>query len=204
MAAVGAATLANFNATVVNTSNTFVSGTIALKETSGATTCLSTGAGVVTDTNSFSCSTIDKFGGAGNPNQKPGGTALSTVVTVKNDGTLSASTFTLTPGSCTTTATGAYHGSNTAGFCGKINVTIEDDTGAAACIFPAGAGACAAPSSSNTLASLVSGGAITLNSGSLAAGASRTYTFKVQLDASAVNDMQGLTATLPLTWNIAQ
>jgi hypothetical protein len=204
LAALGAATMANFNATIVNTSNTFQSGTIALKETSGATTCLSTGAGVTTDTNSFNCSTIDKFGGAGSPNQKPGGTALSTVVTVKNDGTINAGTFTVTPGSCTASQTGVYHGSNTAGFCAKINVTVEDDTGAATCVFPAGAGACAAPFSSNTLASLVSGGAISLNSGSLAAGASRTYTFKVQLDGSAGNDMQGLTASLPLTWYIAQ
>lgn len=204
VAAIAVATLANFNATIINSSNTFQSGTVVLKETQGATTCLSTGAGVITDTNSFTCATIDKFGGASNPNQKPGGTAISTVVSVKNDGTINASTFTLTPGSCTTAQTGAYHGSNTAGFCGKVNITVEDDTGSAACIYPAQAGACPALSSSNTLSGLAGGGAITLNGGSLAAGATRTYTFKVQLDSSAGNDMQGLTATLPLTWYIAQ
>lgn len=196
-------TLANFDATIVNSSNTFQSGTIVLKETQGATTCLSTGAGVDTTTNNFTCSTIDKFGGASNGNQKPGGTAISTAVNVKNDGTINASTFTLAPGACTATQTGAYHGSNTAGFCGKVNVTIEDDTGAAACIYPAGAGACPALSNTYNLATLVTNGTVTL-AGGLNAGSTKTYTFKVQLDGSAGNDMQGLTATLPLTWKITQ
>ena len=36
----------------------------------------------------------------------------------------------------------------------------------------------------------------------LAAGASASYVITVQLDSSATNADQGLTATIPLTWSI--
>jgi hypothetical protein len=38
----------------------------------------------------------------------------------------------------------------------------------------------------------------------LAAGATATYKVSVQLDSSATNANQGLAATVPLTWSIAQ
>jgi hypothetical protein len=198
-------TLASFDATVTNSSNTFQSGTLVLKDTVGATACLSsstgTGTTVVTDTNNNASCPADLFGSL--TNQKPGGAPGSITVVLKNDGTINAGTFTLTPGACSASQTGAYHGSNTAGFCGKLDVTVEDDSGTATCIFPAGAGACAAPTSANTLASLASGGALTL-SGAPAAGASKTYKFTIGLDSTAGNDMQGLTASMPVTWKITQ
>jgi hypothetical protein len=47
-------------------------------------------------------------------------------------------------------------------------------------------------------------GASTQSLGSLAAGATTTYTFTLQLDASATNADQGLSAAESFAWNLAQ
>lgn len=189
---------AAFTASINNSTNTIGSGTLLLSETQGATTCLSSAAGTVTVANAGTCATINKLGGS--VIAKPGETFTSTV-TITNSGTTSASTFTLTPAGCTTTANGAVNGTDQAGFCGKVNLTINDDTNTR-CVFPASTtAACAAPSSTNTLASLGTT-AITLNA-PLAAGASRSFTFTVQLDGSATNAHQGLRASDALLWSIA-
>ena len=71
-------------------------------------------------------------------------------------------------------------------------------------VFPTQAGACPALSNASTLAGLANTTFDTVPMSALAAGASATYVITVQLDASATNADQGLTATIPLTWSITQ
>jgi hypothetical protein len=88
-----------------------------------------------------------------------------------------------------------------------VDVTIANTTYGAAdkCVFPiVTPAACSAPSSSGTLASLASATLTNPGLSTLAAGASTTYVVTVQLEATATNADQGLTATVPLTWVISQ
>jgi hypothetical protein len=187
-----------FTASINNTNNSVASGTLLMSETQGATTCLSSAAGTVTVANAGTCATINKLSGqtAAVP-----GTVYTSTVTIKNTGTIPANTFTLTPGGCATTANGAVNGTDNAGFCGKVNVTIADTTGAAKCVLPAGTAACAAPSSTTTLASI--GTTPIALATPVAPNETRTYTFSVQVDNSATNAHQGLTANDTLTWAFA-
>jgi len=187
-----------FTASINNSNNSVGSGTLLLSETQGATTCLSSAAGTVTVANAGTCATINKFGGS--TTAVPGTSYTSTVV-IKNTGTLPATTFTLTPAGCTASANGAVNGTDTAGFCGKVNITIADTTGTATCVLPASATACAAPSSTTTLASI--GTTPIALAVPLAPNATRTFTFTVQIDNSATNAHQGLAASEALLWSIA-
>jgi hypothetical protein len=119
-----------------------------------------------------------------------------------NVGNTAASTSNLLAGLCSQAASsddGGYVGSDAA-FCGKVDVTINNNT-TNKCVLPSAAVACVAPTNSTTLATLASQN-LTLSA--LAAGASASYTITVQLDTSATNADQGLTATIPLTWSITQ
>jgi uncharacterized repeat protein (TIGR01451 family) len=189
--------ISGFSAGINNTNNTVASGTLLMSETQGGTTCLSSAAGTVSSTNIGSCGTINKFGGS--TTAVPGQTFTSTVV-ITNNGSVPANTFTLTPQGCTQTTNGSTNGVAT-DFCSKVNITINDDTNAK-CIFPASAtAACGALSSANTLTSL--GTATIALATPMAPGASRTYSFKVQLDAAAGNNYQGLGALEQLNWAFA-
>ncbi len=196
---VGVSSFGGFNATVANTANTISSATILLSEAQGSTTCLSTSTDSITS-NSNNCTTLSLFGSV--TNAVPGSTSeTATTVTFKNTGTAGASTFTMTPGACTqsdNTATAPYYGSDTS-FCSKIDITIGDST---QCFYPVSTSPCAAPTSTDTLATLATNGAVTLPA--LASGASQTVTITVELDSSATNADMGLTASEPLTWEIAQ
>ena len=181
-----------------------------LQETQGAINCYSTGTGsggTVTATNSGTCSTINTL--VGSLDQYPAGTPLTTTITMKNNGTIAASVESLVFGTCT--AAGAsdnsgYVGSDTSGFCGKVDFSIGYGS---KCLYPANASAAcpATPTSSGTLAGAATLG--TINQAStppmvvLAAGATQAYTVTVMLDTSATNTDQGLTASLPMTWNQA-
>lgn len=189
--------LSGFTASINNTANNIGSGTLLMTETQGATTCLSSAAGTVTTANAGTCATINKFGG--NTTIVPG-TSYTSTVTIQNTGTAPANTFTLTPAGCATTANGAVNGTDSAGFCGKMDITIYDSS-SAKCVAPAAVGACPAIASTTTLASLGTT-PITLTT-PLAAGASRSYTFTLQLDSSATNADQGLLATEALLWSFA-
>jgi hypothetical protein len=205
-----ATTLGGFSATVANTANQFSSGTIQLKEGVGSTTCFSTGTGgggSVTAADASTCSSIDDLGGS--VDQVPGGTPVSTSVTVSNVGNDGTTTGSLVASACSAGAAaddGGYVGADTAGFCGKIDVTIANTTPGAAdqCVFPTLVGGCPAPSSADTLASLTAQTFSTPAMSPLAAGGSATYVITVQLDPGATNADQGLTATIPLTWAITQ
>jgi hypothetical protein len=190
--------LSGFTASINNSNNTIGSGTLLMSETQGAITCTSSTAGTVSTANAGTCTTINKFGGS--TTASPGEVFTSTV-TITNSGTTPANTFTLTPAACTVSTNGPISGSNTAGFCSKVNITILDEVGAK-CVAPVSTTPCAAPSSTTTLNSIATK-PITL-AVPVAPGEQRRYTFKVQLDAaSATNADQGLLASMPLLWSFA-
>jgi hypothetical protein len=210
--AVGAtASLGGFTASITNTGDSVQSGSLLMQEqvtpTGGSTTtCLSTATGSSITTNANASCAANKFGAL--TNAIPGSSSFSNVV-IQNQGSAPANSFTMGVGSCTATptapsgATATNVGSDTAGYCGKVDVTIEDDTGTPTCIYPAGAGACPALANTYTLSSLATW-APTATPKALttpvAAGASRTYKFTVGLDATATNADQAMAATEPITF----
>lgn len=201
LAVTAGVSLGGFSAGITNPTNTFSSGTVVLKETAGATSCYSTGTGTtITAGNTANCTTIDDLGGA--TGQGPASAATTQLLTLTNAGSIDGSTFTVSPGSCgAASAGGTYAGTDTSGFCGKVNVTVHNDT-ANKCLYPAGAGACPTLAATSTLAGLGSAGALSI--GALNAGSSTAITVKTQLDTSATNIDQGLTASMPFTWTLNQ
>jgi hypothetical protein len=204
-------TLGGFSATIANSASTFSSATIQLEEGNGATTCYSTGTGTggsVAAANTNSTCAINVL--TGSLDQVPGGTALTTTITLTNVGNHNATMASLVTGACSAAAASddnGYVGSDTAGFCGKVDVTVANTTSGATdkCVYPTQASACPALSSANTLAGLASTTFGTTPMSALNASASATYLITVQLDsAAATNADQGLTATLPFTWSISQ
>jgi hypothetical protein len=207
-----AVTFAGFSAQIVNNANTFSSGTMQLKESNGSVTCYSTGSGAggsVSSANSANCS-INKL--VGTLDQVPGGTPLSTTITMSNNGTINAALDSLVFATCSqSTASDAngYVGSD-ASFCGKVDIEISvgSTTVGTHCLVPASTSPCAAaPTNAATLAS-VSGTTITQATTpqgltALTAGSSQAYTFTVALDTTASNIDQGLTASQTMTWNQA-
>ena len=213
-------TLAGFSASITNPTNTFSSGTLLLSELPNgqATPCLSspnTTGGITTNVNS-NCA-YDNFSGSTAPGAEPGGAPVSTTVVFTNTGSLtSVGGLSVLAGACAVTgnppgsgANALSTGSDTTGFCGKVDVQIEDDTvaGSPSCLYGGTVGsACPATmSNSFTLASLATAGSQVLKA-NFAPGAGNAETLKVTvgLDSSATNADQGLTATVPLTWSLAQ
>ncbi len=174
-------TLSGFAASITNSTNTAASGTLTMQETNaGATvTCTSTDGGSVS-TNSATCSSINKFGGS--TNFAPG-SSVATTISIKNTGTVTASTFSLTPGAaCTQSNNGSVNGSAT-DFCSKMNLTV---TQGSTSVF------------SGTLASFAGSSPISL--GSVSAGTTLPFTFTVTMASSAGNTYSGLAASVPMTW----
>jgi hypothetical protein len=202
-------TLGGFSATIANSSSTFSSATIQLEEGNGITTCYSTGTGSggsVTAANTNSTCSINVL--TGTLDQVPGGAALTSTITLTNVGNKAASLASLVTGACTQgTASDAngYVGSD-GSFCGKVDVTIANTTSGATdkCVYPTQATVCPALSNTYTLTSLANQTFNTTPMSALAAGASATYVISVQLDSSAGNADQGLSATEPFTWAINQ
>ena len=209
-------TLAGFSASITNPTNTFSSGTLLLSEQQGVNTCLSspnTTGGITTNVNS-NC-TVDNFSGSATPGAEPGGTPISSTITLTNTGTLtSVGGLSVLAGSCAVTgnppgsgANAASTGSDTTGFCGKVDVQIEDDTvpGSPSCLYGGTIGSACPATMSNTytLASLATAGSQVLKA-NFAPNTPETIKIIVGLDTSATNADQGLTATVPLTWSLAQ
>ena len=205
------ASLGGFTASITNTGDKAQSGSLLMQEqvtpTGGTTTtCLSTGGGAAITTNVNAACGANKFGAL--TNAVPGASSFSTVV-ITNQGSVAANSFSMGVGGCVATPTtppGAVAtnvGSDTVGYCGKLDVTIEDDTGTAACVYPAGAGACPAVSNTYNLSSLATF-APTATPAALtapiAAGAARTYKVTVGLDNSATNADQAMAATEPIAF----
>jgi hypothetical protein len=210
LAATAVVTLGGFSATINNSSSTFSSATIQLEESNGTTTCYSTGSGsggTVTATNANSTCTINDL--VGTLDQVPGGTALTTTLTFTNVGNHSATVSSMVAGTCTAAAASddsGYVGGDTSGFCGKVDVTIANNTTSATdkCVYPTQATACPSLSNTYNLSTLAGSSFSSVPLSTIAAGASATYLVSVQLDSTATNADQGLTATLPFTWSISQ
>jgi hypothetical protein len=212
VAALGATagiTLGGFSATIENPTNTFSSGTVQLEEGVASTTCYSTGTGSggsVTSANTDTNCVGDDLGAA--LDQVPAGTPVATTVTLTNVGNVNTTASELAAGACSAAAASddsGYIGADTAGFCGMVDVTVANTTVGAAdkCVYPTQAAAC--PGLTNTYnLSTMSSVNFTTPMSALAHGASATYVITVQLDTTATNADQGLTATIPLTWSITQ
>jgi hypothetical protein len=200
---------ANFSAQVGGTSS-FQSGTLLLSKTIGAgTPCLSspnTSTSITTNSN-LACTGSD-FGAP--TNNAPANPVTSTTVTLTNQGSINATTgLTLQGAACS--VSGAPYGSSalnplstgtdTAGFCGKVGVTIFNGTN---CLYPAGAGACPSAATAVTTMSTLASTSVTLTS-SLNAGASVAVTFSTALQsATTTNADQGLVANELLTYTLNQ
>jgi hypothetical protein len=189
LAVTTAVSVAGFSAQVVNNANTFSSGTMQLKESNGSISCYSTGSGAggtVSATNSANCA-INKL--VGSLDQVPAGTPLTTTITMSNVGSSNASLESLVMGTCSAAASSddnGYVGSDTSGFCGKVDLTIGI-TGK--CVYPANATtACpATPTNAGTLGAVA--GTTFTNSSTppltlLTAGSSQAYTFTAMLDSN--------------------
>lgn len=132
--------------------------------------------------NSFTCSTIDKYGGVASPLAP--GDDQSVTVTLKNTGTTTGS-LTLAPGACVKSV-----GSPTAtvDICDVATVTVV----------------CTAPSALDT-----TGTPVALSSfgnqavATLSAGDSTDCTFDVAMPATASAQIGGQVATQPLVWTLS-
>jgi hypothetical protein len=176
--------LSGFTASINNTTNTGGTGTLIMEEDSGSLTCLSSAAGTVTAANAGTCATINKFGG--NTAMVPG-VPVTTTLTIKNDGSAPANTFTLTPSACTQSDNGTVNGTN-ASFCADFDVTI---TSGATSVFTGTAAALGALTTPIALSTPV------------AAGASVPFTFTTEVVGTATNADQGLAVSEPLLWSFA-
>jgi hypothetical protein len=200
-AAVTVSALGGFSANITQ-NGTFTGGSIVLRESGSSANCYSAGvsSGAIVGGNSYTCATIDAFGGP--TGQLPGGTPNTQTLTFTNVGSSNASSFTLTPSGCAASAGGTFYGGDTsAAFCGKVDVTVGN--GASVCYFPPQSSACPVPSSSDTLTGLGSGGSIAIGSG-LNAAASATVVVSTELDPSAAGSDMGLEATQGLAWTLNQ
>lgn len=175
-------TFSAFSASITNSVNTAGTGTLIMQETSGTTlSCLSTDGPNGLSGNAATCASINKYGGTGT-RLTPGGAANITTVTIKNLGTVAATSFSLAPGTCTQSTPTTSTGSAT-DLCDKLHIKI---TTGSTTVYE---GSADAFTTAQTLTPL-------------AAGASAVYTFAVSLDSIATNanTYQGLEASQPLTW----
>jgi hypothetical protein len=180
-------TLSGFVASIQNSTNTAATGTLVMQEqNAGATvTCLSTDGGTVS-TNTSTCSTINKFGGS--TTLVPGGTSVTTV-TIKNIGTATANTFTLAPTAvCAQSNNGTVNGSAT-NLCSTLTLAISGGTTVASQTLDAFYAAYRTGGTSGPI-----------SIGTVAPGATLSFTYTVTLPSSAANTYQGLQASMPLTW----
>ncbi|RKR72928.1 hypothetical protein [Frondihabitans australicus] len=176
-------TLSGFVASITNSSNTAASGALVMQEqnAAGTVSCNSTDGTGGISTNSYSCATINKYGGS--TTMIPGQT-VTTSIKINNTGTVTANTFTLTGGACTQGTNGALNGTAT-DLCSQMTVAITNTTTSSS-VF------------TGTLAAFAAKGAISLPV--QAAGASTTFSIAVTLPSSAGNTYQGLSASQPMTW----
>lgn len=182
-------TLAAFTAQITNSVNTTATGNLVMQEVNsgGTVTCNSTDAGTTANTintNASICSGINKYGGS--TTLVPGATS-TTVVTIKNTGTVPATTFTLAPGACTQSNNGTVNGSAT-DLCTQLSLTVSQTVGATAPTTVA----------TGTLTG-VAGKSYALTT-PVAPGQLVTYSFAVTLPAATGNTYQGLAASQPLVW----
>ncbi|MGY2874997.1 hypothetical protein ACVW00_002187 [Marmoricola sp. URHA0025 HA25] len=183
------------SAVLTNDSNTVATASaVILKEVGSSATCLSSsGTG-----NSFTCSTVNKYGGTASP-LNPGGSQVTDIV-FTNAGASAASTFVLTTGACSQNPVAGSGTPAAANICtnGDLTVAISCSNGSS---YASGSAwvdlvrTAVAPSSI---------GATLTHTAALAAGSSFTCRFTVALAAAASVLDQGITASQPLTWTLNQ
>lgn len=189
-------TLSSWTSAVIsNSTNTVATGkAVILRETNGTSTCNSSDSA----TNSWTCTTINKYGGTGTP-LVPGGSATQTV-TFSNVGAANGSTFQLAPGTCSQTPTAGSGSPAVANVCtnGDLTVAISCSDGATySSVSPwsdLSYVAAAPPTATKTHAA---------SSSDLNAGSSWTCQFTVALSATAGVTDEAVTVSQPLTWTLS-
>lgn len=179
---------AALTASINDTLNTAGTGYISMQEVSGSNTCNSTDGGSVS-TNNASCTTINAYGGN---LAMTAGSSSTTTITVKNTGSLAATAFTLTPGTCTQSNNGTANGSATT-LCAQYNIVITVPVGSNTVTVYSGTAA-AFTTAINLLGSTI------LNTSTVPAATSYTFTVTATLSSTAGDTFQGLMITQPLTW----
>lgn len=133
--------------------------------------------------------------------QVPGGPANARSITLTNSSQQLAGAPTLRAGPCVARGVGRYFGADTAGFCGRVDITIGS-SGAGVCFFPARPRPCPELSSSDNLARLARAGVVRLGA-QLPLGGTRTIVIRTALDVGAGNADQGLRASQALAFTVA-
>jgi hypothetical protein len=190
-------TLSSWTAAVItNDTNTVATAAAVILREDGpaAASCLSSSG---TD-NSYTCSTINKYGGTTTP-LNPGDSQVTDVV-FSNVGTAAASTFVLTPGSCSQTPAAGSGTPAVADVCtnGDLTVAVSCSDGSTYAAGSAWVDLAQAATAPGSLPISLT------HTATLAAGASFTCRFTVALSGTADVLDQGVTASQPLTWTLNQ
>jgi hypothetical protein len=208
-AAIGIGTFATFNAETDNPGSVFGHGTLVLSNTKqGGSACLSTAGGSTNTNVNTNCDQLI------NATLKKPGDPATVNLTLKNVGSIDASTFKVFSTACTAAdAVGeSYHG--TGNPCSTLRFYIQQWSDAAfstasGCLYGSASGnTCNFSDATKTLSAFQtsygsSSSGLGIGSG-LAAGASAYFTIGVQSPSSADNSFQGRQGTFDLGWTIAQ
>jgi len=171
--------LSAWTASITNTTDTAGTGSLVMEEDGpgGTPVCLS-------NDSTATCTTINKYGG--NLSMVPGQT-VTTAITIRNTGTVAASTFTLAAAACTRTPPAAPIGPPIVGnLCAQMQLVITGSTAPTALF-------------TGTPAGLNAGGTINLTQ-PLAGGSSEVVTFAVTLPSATDSTFEGITLSQALTW----
>lgn len=188
-------TLASWTSAVIanDTNSVATSSAVILREVGpGPTTCLSSSG----TANSYTCSTINKYGGTASP-LAPGG-SQSTDVVFTNVGSAAASSFVLGTGSCSQNPTAGSGTPAAADVCtsGDLTVAVSCSDGSSYAGGSAWVDLVHAASAPGSIPATLT------HTATLAAGASFTCRFTVALSAAASVLAQGITVSQPLTWTL--
>jgi hypothetical protein len=187
-------TLSSWTQAIITNSNNSVAtaAAVILQETSGPNTCLSS----TNASNSYTCTTINKYGGVATPLTP--GTTRTVDVTFTNLGTGAGTSFVLAPAACTQTPPVGVGPPPVNNLCGNgdLTVAVSCTPGAtytgtpwADLVFLAGT------------PTAFAGGAYTHAAG-LAVNASVTCRFTVALISGASPQDQSITLSQPMTWTL--
>ncbi|HUJ56684.1 MAG TPA: SipW-dependent-type signal peptide-containing protein [Gaiellaceae bacterium] len=222
VAMTGGSTFASFSAQVTNPGNTFVSGTLFLHDTSGATTCTSESASLNVNpgdgSNGDNCAVL--FNGA-----DLSGGPVTAHLALQDAGTIDASALMFSVDNCTvgnnSTSTGSSVTFGTAPTCGDLYMTIQQTNSSYSTDVFCAYGPttnntdCNAPDNTATLAT--AGGptlhALQMNDGSgnptpanLVHGAANTKYYVITIAPSVASDntLQNRAVSFDMTWHIDQ
>lgn len=185
-------TLSSWSSAILTNGNNSVSSkaAVSLDETGpgsdgNSVTCTTS----TTADNTASCDQINKYGNGGATATLDQGDTATTTVTLTNSGTGDATSFTMTPGNCTSANTSGT-GTPAADLCGEMQVAVS-------CT-----GSVTLTVSAQSLADFEANGAYDFSAG-LASGASTTCAFTVTLPDNAPAAVSGETATQPIVWTLS-